>query len=198
MVFLRSTAIPDVPSTVAGSRVMLRAPQLSDYVAWAELRAMSRQHLVPWEPAWPRDDLTRASFKRRVRHYQREVRNDLGYAFLIFETTAEKLVGGIALSGVERGVSQKATLGYWLGVPHTGRHYMTDAVSAILTFSFEALRLHRIEAASQPDNVASIRVLERTGFEREGYAREYLKINGEWRDHVLFARRRSAPDGSVR
>ncbi|MDX2308938.1 MAG: GNAT family protein [Hyphomicrobium sp.] len=193
MVFLRSTTVPDVPNSMAGQHVVLRAPQVSDYGAWAELRTMSRQHLTPWEPAWPRDDLTKAAFKRRVRHYQREVRNDLGYAFLIIRSADERLAGGIALSGVERGVAQKATLGYWLGTPFVGQGLMADAVRTILAFSFGPLRLHRIEAATQPDNARSIHVLERTGFQREGYARDYLKINGAWRDHVLFARLAPTP-----
>jgi ribosomal-protein-alanine N-acetyltransferase len=186
MAFLRSGLVPDVPAVVAGSRVHLRAPHVTDYGPWAELRAMSRDHLVPWEPAWPRDDLTRAAYKRRVKHYHREQRNDLGYAFLIF-TLHDQLAGGIALSNVQRGVSQSASVGYWLGRPFTGQGLMTDALAALIAFSREHLRLHRLEAATQPTNAASIRVLERNGFEREGFARGYLKINGSWRDHILFA-----------
>jgi ribosomal-protein-alanine N-acetyltransferase len=186
MAFLRSGLIPDVPAVVPGSRVILRAPQVSDYGPWAELRAESRAHLQPWEPTWPRDDLTRTAFKRRVRHYQREARNDQGYAFLILTAHDDRLVGGAALTNIQRGITQSASVGYWLGRPYLGRGYMTDAVRAIADFSFEHLRLHRLEAATQPANEPSIRVLERSGFEREGYAREYLKIDGVWRDHVLF------------
>lgn len=188
MAFLRSTLVPDVPATVAGGRVWLRAPQMSDYGSWAELRAMSRQHLVPWEPTWPRDDLTRAAFRRRLRHYYREARSDMGYAYLIFRSSDDALVGGIALSNVERGVSQSATLGYWLGAPYIRQGLMSDAVETLSVFAFTALRLHRLAAASQPDNVASIRVLERCGFVREGYLRGFLKINGMWRDHLLYSR----------
>lgn len=186
MAFLRSGLVPDVPAVIPGVRVSLRAPQLSDYGPWAELRAASRAHLQPWEPAWPRDDLTRSAFKRRVRHYQREARNDQGYAFLVFDLADERLVGGIALTNVQRGVTQSASIGYWLGRSQVGQGYMTDAVRSLVRFSFDALHLHRLEAATQPVNIASIRVLERSGFEREGYARQYLRIDGAWRDHVLF------------
>ena len=79
-----------------------------------------------------------------------------------------------------------ASLGYWLGQPHVGLGYMTDAVAAAVSYTIYGLRLHRIEAATLPDNAASIRVLERNGFRREGYANRFLKINGAWRDHVLF------------
>jgi ribosomal-protein-alanine N-acetyltransferase len=159
---------------------------MSDYVRWAELRSESRDHLRPWEPAWAIDELTRAAFRRRVRHYQREAQDDLGYAFLIFREDDNRLIGGLSLASVRRGVSQSASLGYWLGRGSTGQGFMTDAVSAAVQFSFGQLRLHRLEAASMPSNTASIRVLERTGFVREGYAPEYLKINGKWSDHVLF------------
>jgi ribosomal-protein-alanine N-acetyltransferase len=187
MAFLRTTIVTDGAAAIQGRGVWLRAPQMSDYAAWAELRAMSRAHLAPWEPAWPRDDLSRSAYRRRLRHYVREAREDLGYAFLIFEAANDSLVGGLTLSNVRRGVTQAATLGYWLGVPHLGRGYMTEAARAAMTHAFDVLRLHRVEAAAQPNNAASIRVLERLGFTREGFARRYLKINGTWEDHVLFA-----------
>jgi len=161
---------------------------MHDYVAWAEVRQRSRDHLVPWEPAWARDELTRPAFRRRVRHYQRELREDLGYAFFIFDDRDDALIGGLTLSNVRRGVTQAAALGYWLGAPYVRRGYMTESVSAVATFAFDKLRLHRLEAACLPHNAASIGVLERSGFLREGRARRYLKINGVWQDHLLFAR----------
>jgi ribosomal-protein-alanine N-acetyltransferase len=160
---------------------------MSDYGPWAELRALSRAHLTPWEPAWPRDDLSKSAYRRRLRHYQREARDDLSYSFLIFETAEDRLIGGLTLSNIRRGVTQAAAVGYWLGQPYVRRGYMTEAILAVLPHAFDVLRLHRIEAAAQPDNIASVRVLERCGFEREGLARHYLKINGAWQDHLLFA-----------
>ncbi len=187
MAFLRSSASQDSALVVRGRGVWLRAPVMGDYAPWAELRAMSREHLCPWEPVWQRDELTRSAFRRRVRHYQRESREDLGYAFLIFEDGADQLVGGLTLSNVRRGVTQAAVLGYWLGLPYVRRGYMTEAVRATAAFAFETLNLHRLEAATMPNNAASVRVLERNGFRREGFARRLLKINGQWEDHVLHA-----------
>ena len=187
MAFLRAGTASDAPGVVLGRGVWLRPPQMSDYASWAELRALSRTHLVPWEPAWPRDDLSKSAYRRRLRHYQREARDDLGYAFLIFSSDEDRLIGGLTLSGIRRGVTQAAMLGYWLGLPYVGRGRMTEAIRAVAPHAFDALRLHRIEAAAQPDNLASVRVLERLGFTREGLARRYLKINGTWQDHLLFA-----------
>lgn len=187
MAFLRAGLSHDVPLVVEGDGLILRPLTIADYTDWAELRARSRDHLRPWEPQWLRDELTRSSFRRRLRHYQREAREDSGYAFAIIEADTEQLSGGITLSNVRRGVTQAGSLGYWLGVDKTGRGLMTRAVTAVVPFAFNALKLHRIEAACMPDNAASLRVLERSGFQREGLARSYLKINGTWRDHILFA-----------
>lgn len=186
MAFLRVSSGPE-SYVVRGASVGLRPLQVADYAAWAELRAMSRDHLQPFEPAWPSDELLKSAFRRRLRHYQREQREDLGYAFGVFALSGDRLAGGISLSNVRRGVTQAAQLGYWLGVPFLRQGHMADSVASILHYAFFGLRLHRVEAATLPTNDNSIRVLERNGFLREGYARRYLKINGEWRDHILFA-----------
>ncbi|MFA5898669.1 MAG: GNAT family protein [Hyphomicrobium sp.] len=187
MAFLRSSTGHDSALTIRGRNVWLRAALMADYAPWAELRAMSREHLTPWEPQWQRDELSRSSFRRRVRHYQREAREDMGYAFLIFADTDDQLVGGLTVSNVRRGVTQTGVLGYWTGKPFAGRGYMTEAVRAVASFAFDTLHLHRLEAATMPNNLASIRVLERNGFRREGFARQLLRINGVWEDHVLHA-----------
>ncbi len=187
MAFLRPSAANEVVEIVRGRRVHLRPLTLDDYTEWSDLRAVSRAHLEPWEPEWRQDELWRSSYRRRIRHYQREAREDLGYAFGVFETVEDKLVGGVTLGNVRRGVMQCATLGYWLGEAHIRCGYMSEAVRAVIPYAFGQLRLHRLEAASMPSNTASIRVLERTGFVREGLARRYLKISGSWQDHIRFA-----------
>ena len=186
MAFLRASVGAE-SYAARGAKVGLRPLQMADFAAWAELRALSRDHLTPWEPVWSRDELLKSAYRRRLRYYQREQREDLGYAFGVFATETDTLVGGVSLSNVRRGVTQAAQLGYWLGLPHLRQGYMTEAVATVLPYAFYGLRLHRIEAATLANNAASIRVLERNGFEREGFARSYLKINGEWRDHILFA-----------
>lgn len=188
MAFLRTTLGTEQGPVIRGRGVWLRPPQMGDYAAWAELRALSRDHLTPWEPTWPRDELSRGAFRRRLRHYYREMREDLGYALLMLDDGPDRIVGGVTLSNVRRGVTQSASLGYWLGAPYTGKGRMTEAVRAVLGYAFSSLRLHRVEAACMPDNASSIAVLERNCFEREGYARSYLYIAGAWRDHVLYAR----------
>jgi ribosomal-protein-alanine N-acetyltransferase len=172
---------------VRGEGVYLRPAIAADYSAWARLREQSRAFLAPWEPTWPSDDLTRSAFRRRLRRQAEDIAADESFAFLIFESTSDELLGGLTLGGIRRGVAQAATLGYWMGAPNAGKGRMTRAVAAVVRFGFDTLRLHRIEAACIPDNAPSIALLERNGFRREGFARAYLKINDAWRDHVLLA-----------
>ena len=105
---------------------------------------------------------------------------------------------GLTLANIRRGVAQACSLGYWMGLPFVRQGYMTAAVRAVIPFAFATLRLHRIEAACIPTNAGSIRLLEKNGFVREGYAREYLCINGIWQDHLLFARLKDAANGTAR
>ncbi|MBI2717761.1 MAG: GNAT family N-acetyltransferase [Rhizobiales bacterium] len=188
MVFLRSPFTPDLPPVLRGDSVTLRTPDVGDHKSWAELRLLSRAFLAPWEPEWPANDLTRAAFRARVKRYWRDIAEDAAYPFFIFSADGRTLLGALTLSNVRRGVAQMATLGYWTGLPHLRRGYMTAAVRLILPFAFDHLRLHRVEASCLPGNTASIALLRRTGFAEEGLARNYLKINGVWRDHLLFAR----------
>jgi ribosomal-protein-alanine N-acetyltransferase len=187
MALLRAASASDLGPLLESGRVVLRTPQMSDYPAWAELRAASREFLTPWEPLWSSDELSRASFRRRVRHYLRDLREDVGYALFIFSGTTGALVGGLTLCNVRRGVTQSCTLGYWVGAKYARQGYMTAAVGAVVPFVFDSLELHRLEAACLPTNTASIKLLEKTGFRREGLARRYLRINGVWQDHLLYA-----------
>lgn len=184
---------PDHDLRLEGDGVRLRPHRASDYAAWAALRARSRAFLQPWEPTWPADDLTRPAFRQRLRRYAEDMRTDQAYPFFLFRTGDNALVGGLALANIRRGVAQAGSLGYWIGMPFAQRGYMTAAVRALVPAAFDVLRLHRVEAACIPTNLASVRLLEKTGFRREGYARSYLCINGTWQDHLLYARLQNDP-----
>jgi ribosomal-protein-alanine N-acetyltransferase len=193
MAFFRTVSFGETLPAIAGAGVSLRIPHLGDYPAWASLREQSRAFLTPWEPVWPSDDLTRAAFRRRIKRYAEDQRNDLAYAFLIFRSTDNTLVGGLTLANIRRGVAQAGSIGYWIGEPFARKGYMTAALRALIPFSFASLRLHRLEAACIPSNAASVGLLEKTGFQKEGYARGYLCINGLWQDHLLYARLQDDP-----
>ncbi len=187
MSLLSPFARPSLYRRYDGQRVYVRPPGGSDWLAWAELRAESREFLEPWEPTWPKNALNRATYRRRLQRYARDARDDEGYAFLVFRLEDDVLVGGISMSNVARGIRLSCSLGYWIGEKYARQGYMTDAVRVILGFAFDQLRLHRVEAGCVPTNEASRDLLRKVGFQEEGYARKYLSINGAWHDHLLFA-----------
>lgn len=171
--------------------LVLRPPKAADFLEWTALRLRSKPFLSPWEPTWPADDLTRGGWRRRLSTYARERRSGNALALFIYtqepRSGSRELVGGVRLSNINYGVQQSATIGYWLGMDYVGQGYMSRAVDIVCRFGFERLGLHRIEACCIPSNEASAAVLNRCGFEEEGLAKSYLKINGKWQDHLLFA-----------
>ena len=187
MVFLRVPVNHDHGPVIAGEGITLRTPSLADYSDWATIRAESRGFLTPWEPTWPPDDLTRGAFRRRIRRYHAEIREDQAYPFFIFRLGDGALVGGLTLSNVTRGMTQSATIGYWMGEAYASRGYMTAALKAVIPFGFDTLGLHRLEAACLPGNAPSMRLLGNVGFQKEGLARGLVCINGRWQDHIVYA-----------
>ncbi len=172
---------------LVSGEVYLRPPVRGDWRQWSTLRGQSRAFLEPWEPTWSRDTLSRKAFLRRLRAYALNSQSDTGYSFFIFSGSDDQLLGGISLNHIRRGVSQTCSIGYWIGEQHARRGYMTAALSGLLPFAFDHLCLHRISAATLTHNTASRTLLQKVGFSEEGFARKYLRINGEWQDHVVYA-----------
>lgn len=188
MAFMRGLTFPGGHQPVLrGGDVYLRYPSLTDFAAWAHLRSSSRDFLAPWEPQWSEEDLTKSAFRRRIKRYQRETRQDTAYAFFIFNAATDELLGGCTLTNVRRGVAQCCTLGYWIGERFARKGHMYDAVKSLIPFIFGTLGLHRIEAACLSTNEPSKNLLIKAGFRQEGVARRYLLIDGAWQDHVQFA-----------
>ena len=187
MSVLRTSRSERDESHLLGPNVLVRPPELRDWQAWAELRTASRDFLVPWEPAWSSDAHSRAAYRRRLRRQQRDASDDVCYSFFLVRRSDDALMGGITLSSIQRGVARSCSVGYWIGEPYAGDGYMTEGLKCVLGHCFSSLGLHRVEAACMQNNNASQALLRRSGFRREGYARKYLKINGAWRDHLLFA-----------
>jgi ribosomal-protein-alanine N-acetyltransferase len=176
----------DLPA-LKGERVTLRMPVSGDYREWAKLRAESRAFLEPWEPSWAPDELEKSAWRYRLRRYREDFARGTAIAFFIFETKTGKLLGGVTLGNIRHGVAKSCHIGYWIGEKYAGQGYMADALELLAQHAFDTMRLHRIEAACIPGNTRSIRVLEKAGFTREGLLRSYLKINGGWQDHYLYA-----------
>jgi [ribosomal protein S5]-alanine N-acetyltransferase len=167
--------------------VYLRTPVLSDHKAWAALREESRAHLIEWEQDWAPEDLSVSSYRRRLRLFERDAKYASGLSLFLFRREDRVLIGGLTLTNIRYGAARAATLGYWIGAPYIRRGYGAAALEAFLPHAIDSLDLNRIEAACQPGNTASQRLLSAAGFDCEGSARDYLKINGYWCDHDLYA-----------
>ncbi len=167
--------------------VYLRLPAAGDYAPWARLREESRTHLVLWEEDWSPEDLSYSAFRRRLKRIERDARRGGGLSLFVFERETRILVGGTTLTNIRYGAARAGNLGYWVGASHARRGYGAAAVKAVLGHAFDTIGLNRVEAACQPENQASRGLLAKCGFRREGCAKDYLKINGRWRDHDLFA-----------
>jgi ribosomal-protein-alanine N-acetyltransferase len=189
----------DTPILV-GSRVILRAPRAADYLAWKTLRKESRAFLKPFEPRWTEADLGHRVYQSRLKRGREEAKAGTDYTFFIFLRAGalETLVGGITLSNIRRRAAQFGNLGYWMGHDFAGKGYMTEAVGLVVAYAFDSLLLHRVHAAFLPHNMASRRVLEKNGFKEEGFAENYLQIDGRWADHVLFGLTRERYDAIVK
>ncbi len=172
--------------TLNGEGIRLRPPRRRDYAEWAALRQASRSFLQPWEPTWSPDELTLNAYQRRMSAWRRGRELDQMYAFFVYREADDALTGGITVNNIRRGVAQMGTVGYWCAQAHARNGHTLAALRAVIPFAFGPLGLHRLEAACLPTNDASASLLLKAGFTEEGYAKAYLKINGDWRDHRLF------------
>ncbi|WP_422031453.1 GNAT family N-acetyltransferase [Roseovarius sp.] len=179
--------LPRRKTRIETERLTLRQPQLSDFREWSALREQSADFLVPWEPQWASDHLSRKGFTNRVYWAQRSISAGSAVPLFLVRREDEMLLGAITLDNIRRGPAQSGTLGYWVGAPFARQGYMREAISGIVHHAFERLDLSRLEAACLPENQASRRLLEKCGFKYEGVAQSYLQINGRWRTHVLYA-----------
>lgn len=168
-------------------RMTLRPPIHSDFRPWVGLRVASEEHLVPWEPTWARDHLSRKAFTNRVYWSQRSINAGSAVPLFLTRRADNVLMGAITLDNIRRGPSQSGTLGYWTGAAYARNGYMREAIMAVVHHAFTRLDLSRIEAACLPENEPSRKLLESCGFKYEGVAQSYLQIDGRWRTHVLYA-----------
>lgn len=167
--------------------ITLRSPRLRDYGDWVALRKASRAHLTRWENVWSDNDLSLAAFRRRLRVWERQRRKASGLCLFIRRMDDDQLIGGVTLSNIRFGAARTGVVGYWIGAPFVRQGYGRLAVDEAVIHGFESIGLNRIEAACQPENHASGKLLQSLGFQLEGRARGYLRINGEWRDHDIYA-----------
>ena len=172
----------------ATPRTLVRQAGESDAVALWRFRLENREHLAPWEPLREERYYTLGHCAQTIADWRESVRLDRGYPFLVFDPAEREVIGSFNLANVVRGVFQACHLGYAIAQRWQGHGLMHEALESGLEWAFGPLGLHRVMANYMPRNERSGKLLERLGFEREGYAKRYLCIAGVWEDHVLTAR----------
>ena len=163
-----------------GRRVHLRHPRIDDRDAFRSAGARSRRLHRPWVSP-PADDQAFAAMVDTADRPDQQ-------RFLVCRNADGAIVGVTNLSQIFHGPFRNAYVGYYAFVPHEGQGLLREGVQLTVRHAFGALKLHRVQANVQPGNDRSISLLRSLGFTEEGYARRYLKINGAWRDHLMFAR----------
>jgi ribosomal-protein-alanine N-acetyltransferase len=166
--------------------VTLRAIERRDHAAWKEVRSRNHAWLRQWEATRPPgDDAPLVTFPAMVRDLRRQARQGrcLPFALLV----DGEFAGQVTVSNIVGGSARFASVGYWIDQRHAGRGYVPVAVALAVDHCFFAMGLHRIEIAIRPENAASLRVVEKLGLAEIGYAPRFLHIDGEWRDHRVFA-----------
>jgi [ribosomal protein S5]-alanine N-acetyltransferase len=178
-------SLPFPPEGIRTNRVTLQAVRLADAAALHAHHAASRAHLEPWEPARSAHFYTRESIEARLTSMVEQMAAGQALHLLLFEQSKGALIGDCNFTNIVRGPFEACHLGFALGARFEGHGLMQEALTAAIAFMFGDGGLHRVMANYRPENRRSARLLEKLGFEREGFARAYLKINGVWADHVL-------------
>ena len=186
------------PVRLHAGDITVRPLASSDARAWRDARRRNAAWLIPWDATVPPGAEGRPStFASLVRRLHRQARQGTTYPFAI--EVDGQFAGQVTVNNIVRGSAQFASLGYWIDQRYAGRGVVPRAVAMVIDHCFGEARLHRIEIAIRPENSNSLRVVEKLGIREIGYAPRYLHIDGDWRDHRLYAvTKEEVPHGLLR
>lgn len=186
---------PGWPVHLHHGRVGLRPLLVRDAAAWRRLHDANKEWLGPWEATLPQESGPGfLSTRAMIRTLRRRARQ--GHTMPFAVTWDGEMVGQMTVSGITMGSARWASVGYWVAQSHAGRGITPLALALVGDHLMGTVGLHRVEVAIRPENVASLRVVEKLGFHRIGLAPRYLHIDGEWCDHWLFqVLAEDVPDG---
>jgi ribosomal-protein-alanine N-acetyltransferase len=167
-------------------RLILRLATKEDIPQILQYFTQNKEYLTPFYPRWQEEFFTAEYWWYQLQQNTAEFYSDLSCRLFIFtKSNPETIIGVVNFSNFVRGVAHFCTVGYSLAEAEQGKGYMTEALGAAVNYAFTDLVLHRIMANYMPHNQRSGNLLKRLGFVVEGYARDYLLINGKWEDHIL-------------
>jgi ribosomal-protein-alanine N-acetyltransferase len=174
------------PVRLEGERVVVRSSAEGDARRFLDYFDRNRAHLEPWEPDHAAEFYTLAYWETRMReHAEERTRGTLERMCIFDKPDEERIAGMISLTEIiARAPVWRARVGYSLDAQKEGRGLMSEALKVVIAYAFERLNLKRIQAGYLPHNARSARVLEKAGFVREGYHRDYFFVGGAWHDHI--------------
>jgi [ribosomal protein S5]-alanine N-acetyltransferase len=175
-------------------QIHLRFATIEDAPVFLTFYNEVRTFAAEFEPARSAEFYTLAGQRNNLENALSQMVQDKAYPFCICLNSTGEIVGRINLNNVVRGFFQSCNVGYIVHQKYNGRGFATTALRLLINYAFTELNLHRLEAGTLPHNYASQRVLEKAGFRREGYAKNYLFINGKWQDHLIFAKTVEDPE----
>lgn len=175
------------PTALHTSRLRLEPLVYAHADALLRYHVRNREHLKPYEPARPDEAYTRAGILEEIEIAEGFAADERAFTFAVFEREGGDVVALVHLLHIFRAVRQSATIAYSVDIGRQGRGIATEAAGAVILFAFDKLNLHRIETGYFPCNAASGKVLRKLGFNVEGYARDYLFIDGAWHDSILVS-----------
>lgn len=179
---------PGWPATLRWGPVELHPLRRGDAAEWSRVRLANRDWLAPWEPSsplpWPVRH-TPGAYRAMRRALARRARTGVSLPFAV--RVEGRLAGQVTVDNVVRGAMRSGDLGYWIDRAVAGRGVASLAVALVCDHALGPAGLHRLQADIRPENLPSQRLVERLGFTREGLARRYLDIDGDWRDHYTYA-----------
>jgi ribosomal-protein-alanine N-acetyltransferase len=189
--------------TISHGPISLTPMRQRDRAAWEEVRRRNHSWLQPWEATLPPGSQSGpATYNGLVRMFGRQAREGRVLPWLLHYDPGDRrpvLAGQLTVSGIVGGSASWGQIGYWLDQRWAGRGLMPTAVALATDYCFQVMRLHRIEIAIRPENTKSLRVVEKLQFRPEGMRPRYLHIDGEWRDHLVFAlNAEEVPEGLLR
>jgi ribosomal-protein-alanine N-acetyltransferase len=194
-------AVGHWPVTLQHGAVRLRPVRVGDERAWAEIRHRGEAWFRPWDSSRPPESLEGSvTFAALVRRSRARARQGTMLPWAV-EYTPEaggpRFVGQVTVSGITHGSASWAQIGYWVDPAWAGRGIIPTAVALACDYCFAELRLHRIEIAIRPENTNSLAVARKLGFRYEGRRPRYMHVDGDWRDHDMFALHREEVPGGV-
>lgn len=169
-----------------GARIVVRSTEADDAARIISYHERNRAHLAPWEPAPPPAFYTEAFWREKLREHAEDRARGTGNRFCIFEKPDKDAIAGMIglFEIIPRAPVWRGRVGYSIDAKKEGRGLMSEALALVVRYAFDELNLKRVHAGYIPHNARSAKVLERAGFEREGYCREYFFVGGKWHDHV--------------